>query len=255
MSNTKKLYTLITGASSGIGHTAAKSFAKRGKNLIIIARREEKLAKLKEEILHENSDLEVIIKVVDLEVSENAYKLYEDLKPYTIETWINNAGFGYFGLVENQDVHRIESMIALNITSLTILSYLYVKDYRDVENTQIINLSSAGGYSTVPTGIAYCATKFFVGAFTEALSAELQDTNAKMQAKVLAPAATKTEFAPKANDMPDFDYDTAFANYHTSEEMAEFLMELYDSNDTVGLVDRKDFKFHLSGPIFEHVRK
>lgn len=75
---------------------------------------------------------------------------------------------------------------------------------------------------------------------------------AKMRAKVLAPAATKTEFGMGANDVTEYDYDKAFGTYHTSKEMAGFLLELYDSEKVVGLVDRERFCFHLSGPLFSY---
>ncbi len=75
---------------------------------------------------------------------------------------------------------------------------------------------------------------------------------AKMRAKVLAPAATKTEFGMGANDVTEYDYDKAFGTYHTSKEMAGFLLELYDSEKVVGLVDRERFCFRLSGPLFSY---
>ena len=123
MKNDKK-YTTITGASSGIGYATAKAFAKRGKNLIIVARREDELEKLKKEVFELNSTLEVIIKVCDLSVLSNVYQLYEGLKDYCIETWINNAGFGNYNSVAKQDLKKIETMLRLNVEALTVLSSL-----------------------------------------------------------------------------------------------------------------------------------
>jgi short-subunit dehydrogenase len=139
-------YTVITGASSGIGYESALSFASRGKNLVIIARRKEHLEKLKSEIAQINPNLDVVIRTTDLSVSANAYKLYESLHDFQIETWINNAGFGNFASVGEQNLNKIEDMLHLNIESLTILSSLYVRDYSNVEDTQLINVSSGGGY-------------------------------------------------------------------------------------------------------------
>ncbi len=87
-------YTVITGASSDIGYEAAKAFAQRGKNLVITARRKDRLEMLKQEILGKHPDLDIVIRSTDLSVPENAYLLYEGLKSYEIETWVNNAGFG-----------------------------------------------------------------------------------------------------------------------------------------------------------------
>lgn len=73
-----------------------------------------------------------------------------------------------------------------------------------------------------------------------------------MQAKVLAPAATKTEFGKVANDVEEYDYDRFFGTYHTSAQMAAFLLELYDSDKVVGLVDRENFSFRLCEPKFPY---
>ena len=86
------------------------------------------------------------------------------------------------------------------------------------------------------------------------MSWELKATHAKLQAKVLAPAATKTEFGKIANDVVEYDYDKLFGTYHTSAQIAEFLLKLYDSDKVVGLVDRENFSFHLCEPQFQYAR-
>lgn len=196
--------------------------------------------------------LDMVIKTVDLSVNENVHKLYQELKEYEIETWINNAGFGNYDSVAHQDLKKIETMLRLNIEALTIFSTLYVHDYQNVEGTQLINISSAGGYTIVPTAVTYCAAKFFVSTFTEGLARELQGAHAKLQAKVLAPAATKTEFGKVANDIKKYDYDKLFGTYHTSKQMAGFLLQLYDSDKTVGTVGRDTFEFRLMEPQFPY---
>lgn len=248
----KEKYTVITGASSGIGYETAKAFAKRDKNLVIVARSKKNLEKLKEEILQENPSLDVIVKCVDLSIISNVYQLYEELKPYCIETLVNNAGFGNYSSVANQDLEKIETMLRLNIEALVVLSSLFVRDYKDVDSTQLINISSSGGYIIVPNAVTYCASKFFVSTFTEGLARELKEYNAKLQAKVLAPAATKTNFGNIANNIERYDYDKSFATYHTSKQMADFLLKLYDSNEVVGIVNRESFEFELSSPLFNY---
>lgn len=248
----QKRYTVITGASSGIGFAVAKAFAARHKHLVIIARRQKQLEELRNELLVIDPEIEVIIKVCDLSVSANVYELYHSLETYQIEAWINNAGFGDYNSVAEQDLNKIETMLHLNIEALTILSTLYVKDYQDVVGTQLINLSSRGGYVIVPNAITYCATKFFVSAFTEGLAHELKAAGAKLQAKVLAPAATKTEFGQIANNVSEYDYNKSFGNYHTSVQAAEFLLQLYDSEETVGIVNWETFEFDLQTPIFAY---
>lgn len=245
-------YTVITGASSGIGYETAKAFAARGKNLVIVARRQNNLIALKNEIQKQFPSLDIVIKACDLSVMENTHQLYADLKGYALETWVNNAGFGNYDSVAQQDLEKIKAMLHLNVEALTILSSLFVHDYKDVKGTQLINISSCGGYTIVPTAITYCATKFYVSAFTEGLAWELKESGAKMQAKVLAPAATKTGFGKVANNVKEYDYDRLFGTYHTSQQMAAYLMELYDSNKVVGAVDRETFDFKLCDALFTY---
>ncbi|PJI09678.1 MULTISPECIES: SDR family NAD(P)-dependent oxidoreductase [Clostridium] len=248
----KVKYTVITGASSGIGYETAKAFAKRGKNLVIVARNKENLKKLKMEILYDNPSLDVIVKNVDLSIMANVHQLYEELKQYRIETLINNAGFGNYSNVANQNLKKIETMLQLNIEALVVLSSLFVHDYQNIEGSKLINISSCGGYIIVPNAITYCSSKFFVSTFTEGLARELQACNAKLQAKVLAPAATKTNFGNVSNNIDNYDYDKSFGTYHTSKQMANFLLKLYDSNEIVGLVNRETFEFELSSPLFDY---
>ena len=248
-----KKYIVITGASSGIGAAAAKAFARRGENLILIARRAELLQSLKEEIAKISPEPDVVIKICDLSRSENVLTLWDELKSYELKALINNAGFGDYGAVGERDLSKISQMLQLNIISLTLLSHLFVRDYKR-KPSQLINISSAGGYSMVSNAVTYCASKFFVSAFTEGLHHELaQDKDAKMQAKVLAPAATKSEFCDVASGKRGFDYDAAFSQYHSSEQTAEFLLTLYDSDACIGEVDLASFEFKLSEPKFNYI--
>ncbi|MBL3646416.1 SDR family NAD(P)-dependent oxidoreductase [Bacillus vallismortis] len=242
-------YTVITGASSGIGYETALAFAARGKNLIIVARRLDKLEELKSTIQNLNPDLDVIIRTSDLSVTDQAYTLYNSLKEYQIETWINNAGLGETSSVIDQNLDKVETMLRVNIESLTILSTLFVRDYADVEGTQLINVSSALGYVIAVGSVAYSASKYYVSAFTEGLAKELELKGAKMKAKVLAPAMTETEFAKHANDKKEFDYKANLPMYHTAKQMAGFMMEVYYKDEVVGVVD-ENYEFNLRKPIY-----
>ncbi|PRS68326.1 SDR family oxidoreductase [Bacillus sp. NMTD17] len=245
-------YTVITGASSGIGYEAALAFAARGKNLILAARRLEKLQELKKEILDQYPEIKVNIQPVDLTDMEQVYSFYESLAEYELDTFINNAGFGHFGSIGEQDVSKIGDMLHLNIEALTILSTLFVRDYEQVEGAQLINISSRAGYTVVGNAVTYSATKFYVSAFTEGLALELKEKGANLQAKVLAPSATESEFAKRSLDVDQFEYEGNIKKYHTSKEMAACLLELYDHEKTVGIVDGKTFDFELKDPIFTH---
>lgn len=245
-------YTVITGASSGIGYEAALAFAARGKNLILAARRLDKLQELKKKIHDQYPDIKVVIQSVDLTNIEQVYSFYESLSDYELDTFINNAGFGHFGSIGEQDLSKIRDMLHLNIEALTILSTLFVRDYEQVEGAQLINISSRAGYTVVGNAVTYSATKFYVSAFTEGLALELKEKGAKLQAKILAPSATESEFAKRSLDVDEFEYEGNFKKYHTSKEMAACLLELYDSEKTVGIVDGKTFEFELKDPIFSH---
>ena len=247
-----KKYVVITGASSGIGKSTAKLFAQKGKNLILIAKRKKLLEDVKKEILLENSGIDVVIKDFDLTDIEKIPEFYSGFDDYEIELWINNAGVGLYQNVKDHSVDKIENLLKLNIEALTLLSILYVKNYHNTKGSQLINISSAGGYTIVPTATVYCATKFYVSAFTEGLARELIKNNSKLRAKVLAPAATKTEFGKVANNVTEYDYDKIFGTYNTSEEVANFLYQLYESDFTVGIVNREDFSFKLTNPVFSH---
>ena len=245
-------YTVITGASSGIGYETAKVFAERGSNLILVARRKDRLETLRQEILDSHPMLDIVVKPMDLSIPQNVFQFYESIKSYPLQTWINNAGFGNYDSVGNQDLKKISRMLHLNVEALTIFSSLSVRDFKDTEGTQLINISSCGGYTIVPDAVTYCAAKFYVSVFTEGLAWELKSAHAKMRAKVLAPAATKTEFGKVANDVSEYDYDKLFGIYHTGTQIAAFLLELYDSDKVVGLVDRENFSFCLYDPQFQY---
>ncbi|GLJ04574.1 oxidoreductase [Bacillus pumilus] len=245
-------YTVITGASSGIGYEAALAFAARGENLILAARRLNKLQELKKKIHDQSPDIKVVIQSVDLTNIEQVYSFYESLSDYELDTFINNAGFGHFGSIGEQDLSKIGDMLHLNIEALTILSTLFVRDYEQVEGAQLINISSRAGYTVVGNAVTYSATKFYVSAFTEGLALELKEKGAKLQAKVLAPSATESEFAKRSLDVDEFEYEGNFKKYHTSKEMAACMLELYDSEKTVGIVDGKTFEFELKDLIFSH---
>ena len=240
-------YTGITGASSGIGYETAMAFAKKGKNLILVARRTEKLEALQQEITSFDENLDIVLKTSDLSQREQVYRLYEDLKAFDIETWINNAGLGDSAQIIEEDLSKIESMLRVNVDALTILSTLYAHDYADKEGAQLINISSAMGYMLALGNIVYSATKYYVSAYTEGLARELSDY--ALKAKVLAPAITETEFVDKANNVENFDYSSAVSKFHTAKEMAGFLVRLYESDAMLGIVN-ENYDFELRDGIY-----
>ena len=247
-------YSVITGASSGIGYETAKALAARGKNLIVTARRRERLETLKKEIAEIDPTVDVIIREADLSSNEETIAFYESLQEYDIETWVNNAGRGNRGDITEPELPNTLAMLHLNVDAVAILSVLYVRDYKDKEGAQLINVSSIGGYVLFPGATMYVATKFFVSALTEGIDHEMRAGGYKLRAKVLAPTATETEFEQTANELAEpVDYDAKFARYHTAAEMAGFMLELYDGDKTVGEVDFSTFRIKLSDPKHPHL--
>lgn len=238
-------YTVITGASSGIGYQAAIEFAKKGKDLILTARRIDRLESLKIQ-LERDFDVTVLIFKYDLSQPTEVFAFYEQLKNYPLETLINNAGMGNAEWIASQNLEKVHTMLQLNITALTILSTLFVHDYKDVVGAQLINVSSALGYTLLPKEIVYSATKHYVSAFTEGLVAELELTHAQLKAKILAPAFTETEFKQVADNLENFVYEGNVARYSTAEEIAKNLIDLYESNQVLGIIRVPDYKFELT---------
>ena len=247
-------YTVITGASSGIGYEAAKAFAARGKNVIITARRRERLDALKKEIAALATSVDVVIREADLSANDEALALYESLKEYEIETWVNNAGRGDHGDIVEPNIPYTMGMIHLNVDAVALLSMLYVRDYKNVAGAQLINISSIGGYLVVPGATVYCATKFFVSALTEGIDHEMRAGSYQLRAKVLAPASTETEFEQTANELDEpVDYTEKHGRFHTAAEMAQFLLTLYDGDKTVGEIDFAKFTIKLSDAKHPHL--
>ncbi|KRL79256.1 SDR family NAD(P)-dependent oxidoreductase [Secundilactobacillus paracollinoides] len=251
---TTDTYIAITGASTGIGRAAAQQFAAAGHNLILVARNTDALKTVRSDILATYPDLKIQVRSYDLTNMAQARALYYSLSDFNIDCWINNAGFGDYKLISDQDVNKATRMIQLNVEALTLLSMLYVKDHEQIPGTQLINVSSVGGYLMVPTCVTYSATKFYVGAFTENLALELRHKGAALKAKLFSPAATETDFGKVANDVDTYDYDAAFGDsYFTSEQSATYLLQLFHDDDhIVGAIDRETFAFKLSQNVFPY---
>ena len=199
MENQEK-YALITGATSGIGYELAKLFVADGYNLVIVSRNEEEL-KLKAQEFSAGG-VEVVPIAKDLFDPGNAFALYEEVKGMgiTIDVLVNDAGQGVYGLFSETDIDRELDIIDLNISSLVILTKLYVKEMLSRKSGKILNLASIASKTPGPWQSVYHGTKAFVLSFTEAIREELKDSGITVTA--LMPGATNTDFFAKA-DMLD----------------------------------------------------
>ena len=243
-------YVLITGASSGIGMAMAIHFASRGHNLVVVSRSKDKLLNLRSKLISDYK-VDIKVKVTDLSVPGAAQALYDECRKLDIEVMVNNAGVGDFSNIWNIDLDKANNMLTLNVNALTTLSLNYARDYQD-KGAMLINVASIGGYKMFPTAVTYCATKFYVSSFTEGMAADLKAANKPMRAKVLAPAATATDFFNQAYTNSGIKSDSADrSNYTPASLLAGYAYELFESEHTVGYVENEKLK--LQGPKFDFV--
>lgn len=193
---------LVTGASSGIGKELARLHAERGRDLVIVARREDALHQLKEE-LEAAHGVTVRVLASDLTAADACQSLFDTLshEQITIDYLFNNAGFGGRGLFSEQDWGMLEDMITLNITAVTQLSHLFLPGMISRGKGWVLNTSSIVGFMPGPLQAVYFATKAYVNSFSQALAAELDATGVTVTA--LCPGAVKTEFADVAGFAED----------------------------------------------------
>ena len=184
---------LITGASSGIGEVFARRLAARGRNVLLVARSEEKLVTLCNELGRSNS-IRAQYVAMDLSLGESPARLFEESEKrgLTIDMLVNNAGFGSFGEFSKHDIARELNMIDLNVKSLVELTHRFLIPMRERKQGAIINVASTAGFQGVPFMATYAATKAFVLSFSEALWEENRTHGIKVLA--LCPGVTDTNF-------------------------------------------------------------
>jgi uncharacterized protein len=185
--------TLITGASSGIGETFARKLAARGHNLLLVARSEDKLINLCNELGRIKSTHAQCV-ALDLSEPDAPARLFEETQKRGLEIdfLINNAGFGSMGDFAKLDLARELNMIDLNVRSLVELTHRFLAPMRERKSGSIINVASTAGFQPVPFMATYAATKAFVLSFSEALWEENRPHGVKVMA--LCPGVTDTNF-------------------------------------------------------------
>jgi short-subunit dehydrogenase len=188
---------LITGASNGIGLELARIHASKGGDLVLVARNTSKLEELKTE-LERQFNITVYTLGKDLSSQRAAMEVFEETNKQNIQVdfLINNAGFGDFGMFAETDWKKELQMIDLNITTLTLLTKLYLQDMIQRKRGRIMNVASTAAFQSGPTMAVYCATKAYVLSFTEAVSNEVKNTGVTITA--LCPGATESGFQAAA---------------------------------------------------------
>jgi uncharacterized protein len=185
--------TLITGASSGIGAAFATKLAARGRNVLLVARSEDKLIALCNE-LGRLSGIRAQYFALDLLQPDAAARLFEETQKrgLVIDMLVNNAGFGSMGDFVKLDLPRELEMIDLNVKALVDLTYRFLQPMRERRQGTIINVASTASFQAVPYMATYAATKAFVLSFSEALWDENREHGVHVMA--LCPGVTDTNF-------------------------------------------------------------
>ncbi len=186
---------LITGASSGIGRDMARELAKRGCDLILVARRRNRLEEIKNEITG------VSVETIECDVSteENCTKLYNSVKDKGVDMLVNNAGFGLAGEFLSTDLNKELNMIKTNVVAVHMLTKLFLRDFAEKDRGIILNVASSAAYMAGPYLSTYYATKNYVRRLTEAVYRELKEKNSNVSVSVLCPGPVNTEFNDVAN--------------------------------------------------------
>lgn len=220
-------FTLITGASSGIGEAFARRLAAEKHNLVLVARSEEKLRQLCDELSGKHS---VTCNYVAVSLTEpgGLDKIVSESKAndWEIDWLINNAGFGSSGDFATLDPDRELEMIDLNISALVALTHEFLQDMRARRSGTIINVSSAAGFQPLPFMATYAATKAFVSSFSEAIAEENRPFGIRILA--LCPGSTKTNFFAASK----IERPIQVKGQQTVEEVVETAMKALASNKT-----------------------
>jgi short-subunit dehydrogenase len=189
---------LITGASTGIGYELAKLCAHDKYSLVLVARNEEKLIQVADE-LKEKYNVSVTILAKDLSLPHAPEEIFHELKnkDISIDILVNNAGVGVYGNFSETDLHKEIKMIDLNISSLVKMTKLFLPQMEIKRHGKILNVASLAGFMPGPGMSVYYASKAFVLSFSEALNEELKGSGISVTA--LCPGPTKTEFEKNAD--------------------------------------------------------
>jgi len=189
---------IVTGASSGIGAAFARELAARRYDLILVARREDRLAALAEECRGMGAGAADILPA-DLAKPEDVERIAKRIRELpALDLLVNNAGFGTTGFFADVEWRKHQDMIQVHVTASLLLAHTALPGMKARRQGGIINVSSLSAYLAMPNAVTYCATKMCLITFSEALAKELAGTGVRVQA--LCPGFTYTEF----HDTPEF---------------------------------------------------
>ena len=214
---------LVTGASSGIGVAFARALARRGANLVLVARRLDRLETLAAELRAAHGIRATAIELdLGSAAAGRALKNATDDLGLSITGVINNAGFGTDGPFHDEDPEKLAEEVAVDITALVDISRAFIEPLRAAGTGVLVNVASMAAHQPIPGMAVYSASKAFVLNFTEALWHESRSTGLRVLA--LSPGLTSTEFFDVLGG------DQYKGNYETPEQVVQTAMKALDRN-------------------------
>jgi short-subunit dehydrogenase len=185
---------LVTGASDGIGVEFCKTLAGQGYDLILVARREQKLQEVAAALSHQYK-IDCIVIPADLSEPQAAQKLFQTVKTkqLNVDFLVNNAGLLANGFFTELDLSNQENMLMVNILALTSLTHLFANDMACRGGGHILNLASLAAWTPIPNENVYAASKAYVLSFSQALADEMKATNNGVVITALCPGYTATK--------------------------------------------------------------
>ncbi|MEM6518261.1 MAG: SDR family oxidoreductase [Cyanobacteria bacterium P01_C01_bin.70] len=217
---------LITGASSGLGAEFSAQLAARGQDVVLVARSQDKLQALAEQ-LTQTYGVRTTAIVQDLLAADATDRIFAQLEQQEVEVdlLVNNAGFGVYGELTDGDLTTYLKMIQLNVTVLVELTYRALQGMKARRSGRILNISSTAAFQPIPYFAVYAATKSFVLSFSESLWYECQPYDIKVLG--VCPGPTATEFF-KTADFPNTTEAPLGQNLSTPEEVVQEALKALD---------------------------
>jgi hypothetical protein len=191
-------WAVVTGASSGIGEGFARALASRGMNVVLAARREERLAAIAGQLAREHR-VDTRVVALDLSVDGAADRLYAAVSDLEVGVLVNNAGTGWIGRFDLQRAAELSRLVHLHCVLPVELTSLVLARMKERRRGAIVLVASAGAYIPLPYYAVYGGTKAFLAMWGEALAAELSGSG--IDVLVLSPGDTKTGFQEAAGEM------------------------------------------------------
>jgi hypothetical protein len=192
--NTPRSLAAITGASSGIGEVFSRKLAERGYELLLVARRRDKLATLAQELSQKHG---VHAEAIEADLASEAGLAHVEQRlksSHNLEFLVNNAGFGTTSLFHESDFATQERMHRLHVTATLRLCHAALPNMLAQNRGRIVNVSSVASFVQSPYNVSYCATKAWVNSFSEGLYLEMRAAKADVRVQALCPGYTHTEF-------------------------------------------------------------